>query len=131
MVLVDTNVILDVLLNDRMWGERSFNFLLAQLQTHELVINPIIYGELAAGYDTIEALDNAVALFKKLVFPYEAAFLAEKAFLSYKKQGGKKTRPLADFFIGAHALLLNSPLATRDRHKYETYFPGLKLLTPV
>lgn len=130
MILIDTNVVLDVLLNDEEWGERSYNFLLFQLQTNELAINPIIYGELAAGYETIEALENAVKLFKKLPLPYEAAFLAEKAFMKYKKQSGLKTRPLADFFIGAHALILGSPLITRDSEKYKTYFPSLKLISP-
>lgn len=130
MILVDTNVILDVLLNDQKWGERSFNFLLAHLQTSELAINPIVYGELAAGYDTIETLERAITLFKKLPLPYEAAFLAEKAFIKYKRKGGIKTRPLADFFIGAHALVLRSPLITRDSTKYKTYFPTLKLISP-
>lgn len=130
MILVDTNVILDIVLNDQEWGEKSFNFLLSHLQTSELAINPVIYGELAAGYDTIEALEGVVIFFKKLPLPYEAAFLAEKAFMKYKKRGGNRTRPLADFFIGAHALILKTPLITRDPTKYKTYFPTLKLISP-
>jgi len=39
-------------------------------------------------------------------------------------------RILADFVVGAHALLLASALLTFDRRLYRAAFPGLEVLVP-
>ncbi len=128
MILVDTNVILDILTDDPKWGEWSFNTL--ETQQTILAINPIIYAEASIKFDKIEILDQALISFKRLELPYEAGFLAGKAFMNYKRKEGRKTAPLPDFYIGAHASILNISLITRDINRYETYFPKLKLIHP-
>jgi hypothetical protein len=128
MILVDSNIIIDILTDDEKWAEWSIETLEAQKTT--LAINPIIFAEISIKMDTIELLDEALSLFKRLELPYDAAFLAGKAFLQYRRSNGTKTSPMPDFFIGAHASILDIPLITRDVSRYRTYFPKLKLIYP-
>jgi predicted nucleic acid-binding protein len=69
-------------------------------------------------------------MFDREALPYEAAFLAGKCFLAYRRRGGAKQSPLPDFLIGAHAAVSGYSLLTRDAARYRTYFPKLSLLTP-
>ncbi len=131
-MLVDTNVLVDVLANDPDWADWSIAQLRAQSRVHRLVINPVIYAELALTFSTVEALDDAlegIAL-PLLEIPRPALFLAGKAFAKYRKAGGLKNSVLSDFFIGAHAAVGNLPLLTRDARRYSTYFPTVKLVAP-
>ncbi|MBL0319859.1 MAG: type II toxin-antitoxin system VapC family toxin [Alphaproteobacteria bacterium] len=128
MILIDSNVIIDIMTENPVWGEWSFNIVDSQLDT--IAINPIIYAEISVKYEQMEPLDEAIQPFKRLDLPYEAAFLAGKAFLKYRTLGGKKETPLPDFFIGAHAAILDIPLITRDIHHYRAYFPRVKLIHP-
>ena len=131
-VLVDSNIILDVFLNDPNWADWSESMLEECAQNSLLYINSIIYSEISIGFELIEHLESAVtkAGFQMLEIPKEALFLAGKAYLKYKKRKGIKRTPLPDFFIGAHAAVLNLDLITRDVSRYLTYFPSLKLITP-
>lgn len=97
-----------------------------------LVINPIIYAEVSVGFQRIEELDLALPedSFRRDPLPWEAAFLAGKCFLRYRRRGGSRRSPLPDFYIGAHAAVLGLPLLTRDARRYRTYFPHLTLLAP-
>ena len=97
-----------------------------------LVINPSILAEISLSYDTMEALNLAVERAKlvKEALPWEAAFLAGRCFLDYKKRGGERRSPLPDFYIGAHASISGYSLLTRDATRYRTYFPRLKLIAP-
>ena len=132
VTLVDTCVLLDVLVDDPTWADWSERALADARDAGELAINPIIYAEVAAGFDTVESLDESlpVADFPRLALPYPAGFLASKAFLAYRKRGGTKTSPLPDFYIGAHAAVSGYRLLTRDSARYRTYFPKLVLVTP-
>lgn len=130
MILVDSNVILDVFTADPIWASASVEALYSYAQHTQLAINPIIYGEISANFSEIEELEQALKQFKKLPLHYEACFIAEKIFLSYRKNNGNKVRPLPDFIIGSHALYLKIPLLTRDMGNYKTYFPQLTLLHP-
>jgi predicted nucleic acid-binding protein len=132
-VLVDTNVLLDVATNDPKWSDWSSNALAQAAEDSTLVINPIIYAEISIAYRRIEELELALppATFRRDALPYEAAFLAGKAFLRYKQRGGRsKLRPLPDFYIGAHAAVAGFRLLTRDAARYRTYFPGLHVIAP-
>lgn len=97
-----------------------------------LVINPIVYAEISTGFSRIEDLDEAVpaADFAREPWPYEAGFVAAKAFLAYRRRGGRRRSPLADFSIGAHAAVRGYRLLTRDSARYRTYFPTVELLAP-
>lgn len=132
MLLVDTNVLVDVLENDPDWSTWSLQQLRAQSRVHRLVINPVIYAELSLAFTSFEALDQAVEGLQLALeeTPRSALFLAGKAFVRYRREGGAKTNVLADFFIGAHAAVSGYPLLTRDPRRYRTYFPGVTLIAP-
>lgn len=132
MLLVDTNVLVDVLEDDPEWADWSIQQLRAQSKVHPLAINPIIYAELSLTFSTVEALDETIDKLGLTVkeLPRPALFLAGKAFLRYKRQGGSKSNVLPDFFIGAHAAVLGCPVLTRDAQRYRTYFPSVSLITP-
>lgn len=129
---MDSNVILDVATEDRRWFDWSVARLGELAEAHGLVINPIVYAEVSVGYDRIEDLDVALPpeVFRREALPWEAAFLAGKAFLGYRRAGGRRRSPLADFYIGAHAAVRGFRLLTRDGRRYRAYFPTLRLITP-
>ncbi|MCC6617658.1 MAG: type II toxin-antitoxin system VapC family toxin [Chloroflexi bacterium] len=131
-VLVDSNVLLDVATDDPKWGAWSSATLARTADEAVLVINALVYAEVSIGFAAIEALEDALPaeLFRREDLPYEAAFLAGKAFLSYRRRGGTKRSPLPDFFIGAHAAVSGYRLLTRDATRYRTYFPKLRLIAP-
>lgn len=131
-VLVDSNVILDVFLNDLKWADWS-ELKLEEYSGHtSLYINSIIYSEISIGFELIEDLESAIskAGFQLLEIPKEALFLAGKAYTEYKRRKGVKRTPLPDFFIGAQAAVLNLELLTRDVSRYQSYFPTVKLIAP-
>lgn len=132
MILVDTNVLVDVLQKDPLWAQWSLQQLTAQSQIHELLINPVIYSELSMMFETMDALEAAIAQAELQVaeFPRPALFLAGKAFLRYRRQGGSKQNVLPDFFIGAHAAVVDCAILTRDPQRYRHYFPTVQLITP-
>ncbi|HEY0789351.1 MAG TPA: type II toxin-antitoxin system VapC family toxin [Thermoanaerobaculia bacterium] len=131
-VLVDSNVILDVATEDAVWMAWSSEALARAADESVLVINPLIYAEVSIGFDSIEDLDALLpeTLFRRDPLPFEAAFLAGKAFLAYRRRGGGKGKPLPDFYIGAHAAVAGLRLLTRDARRYRTYFPTVEILAP-
>ncbi|KKA04895.1 DNA-binding protein [Pseudomonas ogarae] len=133
MILVDTNVLIDVLEDDPVWADWSIEQMRAQSRIHNLVINPVIYAELSQTFSTFEALDEVVEEMGLLMqeVPRPALFLAGKAFVRYRKVGGGKNNVLADFFIGAHAAVKRLPLLTRDAKRYRSYFPSVQLVVPL
>lgn len=132
MILVDTNVILDVVQNDARWADWSQAQLERCALRDPLVINAVIYSELSMAFSRIEELEDAVrrAEFAMHEIPREALFLAGKTFLKYRRAKGTKAGVLPDFFIGAHAAVAKAPLLTRDRARYRTYFPTIDLISP-
>lgn len=131
-VLVDSNVILDVATHDPGWYGWSSDALSRCGDRHLLAIDPIIYAEVSIRFATIEELEASVPaeFFRREPLPWEAAFLAGKCFLKYRKRGGLKTAPLPDFYIGAHAAVSGMTLLTRDAARFRTYFPGLTIIAP-
>jgi predicted nucleic acid-binding protein len=130
--LVDSNVILDVATEDDAWQDWSASMLARASEAGRLVINPIVYAEVSLGFASIEELDDAVPpdYFTREPLPWEAAFLAARAFLNYRRRGGARTAPPPDFYIGAHAALGGYTLLTRDPRRYRTYFPRLRIIAP-
>jgi len=133
MILIDTNVLIDVLEDDPQWAEWSVAQLRAHSKIHELGINAIVYAELSLAFERLEELDDAVMRLglRLLEIPRPALFLAGRAFLTYRKAGGPRSNVLADFLIGAHAAVAGVAILTRDARRYTTYFPAVKLLLPV
>lgn len=131
-VLVDSNVLLDIFTEDPQWQAWSAEALARCADTSILVINPIIYAEVSIRFARIEELDDALppTNFQRVPLPWEAAFLAGKCFLTYRKRGGVRHSPLPDFYIGAHAAVAGMTLLTRDPTGYRTYFPKVRLIAP-
>ncbi len=131
-ILVDSNILLDLMTADPNWFEWSAHAIAEAADHFRLVVNPIIYAEISIRYSKIEELDSALprTMFDREALPYEAAFLAGKCFLAYRKKGGARQSPLPDFFIGAHAAVAGYSLMTRDAARYRSYFPKLPLIAP-
>jgi predicted nucleic acid-binding protein len=131
-ILVDSNVILDVFTEDPNWSDWSSAALAEATETARLVINPIVYAEVSIHFQRIEDLDVALPRdrFIRESIPFEAAFLAGKVFLNYRRRGGPRPSPLPDFFIGAHAAVSGHRLLTRDPARFRTHFPKVGLITP-
>src|SRR5438105_12743571 len=131
-VLIDANVLLDVMTEDARWLAWSAEAIERAADRYRLVINPVIYAEVSIRYSRIEELDIALpkSMFDREAIPYEAAFLAGKSFVTYRRRGGTRRSPLPDFFIGAHAAVAGYRLLTRDPSRYRTYFPRLTLIAP-
>lgn len=132
MIMVDSNILLDIFTLDKNWYDWSSDNLTRLAELHELAINEIIYTEISIGFTKIEALEEVLSsnICKIIPISKEALFLAGKVFLQYKTNKGAKNSTLPDFFIGAHASILNISLLTRDVSRYKTYFPKLNLISP-
>jgi hypothetical protein len=130
--LVDSNVILDILTEDPDWLDWSASALARQADAGSLVVNPVIYAEVAARFERIEDLEEALPgeYYRRDPLPWEAAFLAGRCFVRYRRAGGQRRSPLPDFYIGAHALVSGLTLLTRDARRYRTYFPKLRVIAP-
>ena len=131
-ILVDSNVLLDVITEDKEWSPWSSTMIEKHAESSLLAINPVIYAEVSIRFERIEDLEAALPadLVARLPIPWEAAFLAGKCFLQYRKRGGARQSTLPDFFIGAHAAVAGLPLITRDANRYRTYFPKVHLIAP-
>jgi predicted nucleic acid-binding protein len=132
MILVDSNVIIDVLTGDPAWQGWSEAALSEAADHDDVGINPIIYAEIASGFASIKDLDRRLdpGVFRRLPLPYEAGFIAGRAFVEYRRRGGARTSPLPDFYIGAHAAVSGLRLLTRDARRYASYFPKVSLISP-
>jgi predicted nucleic acid-binding protein len=130
MILVDSNVLIDISARDPKWFDWSAEQLALAMDREDAAINPIIYAEVSAGYASADSLDAALEGLQQLHLPYAAAFVAGKAFQEYRRRGGTRMSMLPDFYIGAHAAVEGMALLTRDRVRYASYFPSVKLIAP-
>jgi predicted nucleic acid-binding protein len=131
MILVDSNIILDILTEDPNWYDWSASTLETLAEDNKLIINDVIYSEISISFRYIEELEEVLTnSFIIQPIPKEALFLAGKVFIKYKNAGGVKQSTLPDFFIGAHASILDIPLLTRDKKGYKNNFPNLKIICP-
>jgi hypothetical protein len=130
--LVDSDVLLDIVTEDPTWSRWSGAALAAARDAGSLVINPIVYAEVSVRFARIEDLDASIPATDLLreELPYAAGFLAGKAYLRHRAQGGTKRSRIADFYIGAHAAVRDYRLLTRDAARYRSYFPKLALVAP-
>lgn len=131
-VLVDANILIDIATADPQWSAWSSDALAEAGQGARLVINPLIYAELSVAHSRIETLEAVLPedVFHREPLPWPAAFLAGKAFLTYRRRGGARRSPLPDFYIGAHAAIRGYRLLTRDAARYRSYFPRLQVIAP-
>jgi predicted nucleic acid-binding protein len=130
--LVDTDVLIDIFDTGSPWEDWSTRTIERLRTDGPIVINQIVYAEMAAGFPLESDLDSALSpsRFVREDLPWEAAFAAGHAFLAYRRDGGPKPSPLPDFYIGAHAAIRGYRLLTRDTIHYRAYFPLLRIISP-
>ncbi len=130
--LVDTNVLIDLFDTGSPWEDWSSRTIEWLRSEGPIVINQIIYAEMAAGFPVEADLESALSpsRFAREYLPWEAAFAAGHAFVAYRRDGGPKRSPLPDFYIGAHAAIRGYRLLTRDMGRYRAYFPLLRIVSP-
>ena len=130
-VLVDSNVLLDLFTDDRVWAAWSEARLAEAFDAGHVVINPIIYAEISVAFEGVETLEAALPeQLGREALPWEAAFLAGKCLVDYRRRKGTRRSPLPDFYIGAHAAVTGRALLTRDANRYRTLLPALALISP-
>lgn len=130
--LIDSNILIDLFDEESEWRDWSDAMVYAAGKRGDVVINPLIFAEVSAGFDSLEEVDALLSppFFKREPLPWEAAFLAGRAFWLYRQRGGTRTSPLPDFYIGAHAAVAGHTLLTRDSRRYRHYFPKLRIVAP-
>jgi predicted nucleic acid-binding protein len=131
-VIVDSSVLLDIATDHAHWAEAAWSAIVNAASSRELVINPVIFAEVTIPFERVEDADRRLphSIFRREQLPWEAAFLAGKAFVTYRKRGGARVSPLPDFFIGAHAAVRGYALLTRDPGGVRSYFPTVELISP-
>jgi len=132
LTLVDSNVLIDVISLASAWKSWSMVKLAEAVDHGPILINPIVFGELSSGYDSLDLLEEGVASLglTKAELPFEAGYLAGRVLMAYRRAGGPRTTMLPDFLIGAHAAVAQVKLLTRDPRHYRTYFPTVELIAP-
>ncbi len=132
MILIDSNVLLDLYDERSEWHEWSTSALASVANETTLVINPIIYAEVSIKFKTPAEFDAAFPPddFLRRALPFAAAFIAGKAHMEYRRRGGVRAATLPDFFIGAHALVAGCRILTRDPRRFRRYFPTVELIAP-
>lgn len=130
--LVDTNILMDVFGAPNSIPGWSRSSLVRCRSEGALVINQLVWSELAPLVGEEQILENAIddlAIDKELT-PWGSAYAAGMAHSSYRRRGGLRERTLPDFLIGAHAVFSGHRLLTRDPVRYRTYFPSLYIIAP-
>jgi predicted nucleic acid-binding protein len=132
VILLDSNVLLDVFTKTPIWWEWSLMQLEEAALRGPLLINDVIFAETSVRFDSLDIFDEALAPMGVTIapMPRKALFLAGKAFARYRAAGGTRTGVFPDFFIGAHAEIEGLPLLTRDADRYRHYFPTVTLIAP-
>ena len=132
MILIDSNVLIDVISEDPVWCEWSLAQLRLARAQDKLTINAMVLAEIAVAYESVDALQSFLKPTGILLSPLttQAAFLASRAFMRYRTTKGTKAGVLPDFFIGAHADAEGWTLMTRDPTRYRRYFPNVSLICP-
>jgi predicted nucleic acid-binding protein len=132
LTIPDSNVILDLLLDNKNWGAWSDRQFARCRSEGELVMTPVVFSEISPEFRTF---DQAHSMIDSLGFarediPYSAAYLAGQTHAAYRKRGGERARTLPDFLVGAHAAVQGYRILTRDASRYRGYFPNVEVIAP-
>ena len=130
--LIDSNVLIDLFDDESEWQGWSDSMVAACRDRGPIVINPVILAEVSTGFESFDAVNAHLPedFVQREALPWEAAYLAARAFLIYRHEGGERRSPLPDFYIGAHAAVAGHTLLTRDARRYRYYFPKLRIIAP-
>ncbi len=129
---VDSSVLLDVLAGDPRYAAGSETALTHALSSGDVVICDAVVAEVQTMLDTRETAMDAISMMgiRYLATTEAAAVRAGHMQRRYRDRGGRRERVVADFLIGAHAMMQCDALITRDGGFYRDYFKGLKVIVP-
>ncbi len=130
--LLDTSVLVDVIGGDPAWEGWSTDAIIVAMARGPVYVNQIIMAEVAGGFARVEDFEESFSdpAIERASLPWEAAFLASRAFREYRRRGGGRTSPMPDFYIGAHAALADLAVLTRVPVRFRSYFPTITVISP-
>lgn len=137
MILIDSNILIDLFGVDQDWYDWSAQAAEDADAVDALAVNTISIAEVAPRLGSLaKFLRNLELINAQLVdLTPEAAFAAGEAFAQYRARrrsvNAGTMSVLPDFFIGGHAQSLGATILTRDPRFYRAYFPSVPLITPV
>jgi len=132
VILIDSNIIIDILEQDELWFDWSAAHLSEAILIDDAVVNQIVVAEVAPRKGTLAEFTERMSRMAVRLefFGAEAAFVAGNAFLDYRRKNKRDGSILADFFVGGHAQSIDATIMTRDPRFYRAYFPNVPLITP-
>lgn len=132
MIAVDSSVLLDVLTEDPKFAAASAGAIEQALGSGGLVVCDAVVAEVQS---MLATSDSAMDLLNEhgircLPTSEQAAVRAGFMQRRFRDRGGRRERVVADFLIGAHAMMQCEALITRDAAFYRDYFKGLRVIVP-
>lgn len=130
---VDTNILIDILEPDPIFGPASREALKQCTMEGAICACEVVWAEILSVYadaakDVAHALQQVGLSFSPMV--EEAALEAAACWHRFREKGGKRDRIVADFLIGGHAFVQCDLLLTRDRGFFREYFQNLRIVSP-
>jgi len=132
MIAVDSSVLLDILAEDPQFAAASADAIAEALAAGGLVVCDAVVAEVQAMLATSDSTMDTLNEFGIHYLPTTEQAAVRAGFMQrrFRDRGGRRERVVADFLIGAHALMQCDALITRDAGFYRDYFKGLKVIVP-
>ena len=132
MIATDSSVLIDLIA-----GDDEACAAAGEAVRHALHIGPVVLCEVAlaevctalkGGADVLQYLEELGIRYSAM--EPKSALRAGEMQRRYRQRGGNRSRTVADFLIGAHAMMQCNALITRDEGFYRDYFKGLRIIVP-
>lgn len=132
MIAADSSVLIDLISGQGDDAEAAAATLRQALHAGPVVLCEVALAEVCTsvrgGAQILDALEE-IGIGYSPMEP-KAALRAGEMQRRYRQRGGNRSRTVADFLIGAHAMMQCNALITRDAGFYRDYFKGLKVVVP-
>jgi hypothetical protein len=132
VIAADSSVLVDLISGDGSDSEAAAATLRQALHIGPVVLCEVALAEVCTsvkgGAQIMDVLEG-IGIGYSAMEP-KAALRAGEMQRRYRQRGGNRSRTVADFLIGAHAMMQCDALITRDAGFYRDYFKGLKVIVP-